>query len=211
MNATPPALAKCVIIPNGWRLVRGLQSCHVCHIFSQCQTATISHFVIMLRKTATFTCTKLFSARKLSTATAPKVSAKGMEIIDPTIGLSEEKTEFYNLARSFADTELRPNAAKWDREAEFPVDTFRKFGELGFGGIFVKEDVGGTALSRADAVSIVEGLATGCVGTTAMLTIHNMCASTIDKFGSDEQRNKWLPDIISMNKLISFCLTEPGK
>ena len=164
----------------------------------------------MLRKTA-FTCTKVFTARKLSTATAAKVGAKGLDIIHPTIGLTEERTEFYNLARSFADNELRPYASKWDRESEFPVETFKKFGELGFGGIFVKEDVGGTALSRADAISIVEGLATGCVGTTAMLTIHNMCASTIDKFGNDEQRNRWLPKIVAMETLISFCLTEPGE
>lgn len=163
----------------------------------------------MLRKTA-LTCTRVFSARKLSTATASKVSAKGIDIIHPTIGLTEERTEFYNLSRAFADNELRPYASKWDRESIFPVDTFKKFGELGFGGIFVKEDVGGSALSRADAISIVEGLATGCVGTTAMLTIHNMCASTIDKFGSDEQRNRWLPSIVSMETLISFCLTEPG-
>jgi hypothetical protein len=138
------------------------------------------------------------------------VSAKGIDIISPTIGLTEEKSEFYNLARNFADNELRPHASKWDKESIFPVETFKKFGELGFGGIFVKEDVGGTALTRADAVSIVEGLATGCVGTTAMLTIHNMCASTIDKFGNEEQRQKWLPKLVNMDLLISFCLTEPG-
>lgn len=161
----------------------------------------------MLRRS----CTKIIKARLLSTATAPKVSAKGVDIIAPTIGLSEEKTEFYNLARSFADNELRPHASKWDRESIFPVETFKKFGELGFGGIFVREDVGGSALTRADAISIVEGLATGCVGTTAMLTIHNMCASTIDKFGNDEQRQRWLPKVVSMDLLTSFCLTEPGK
>lgn len=156
---------------------------------------------------STAVCTKLFNARTLST----KVSAKGVEIICPTIGLSEDRAEFYKLARTFADNELRPNAAKWDKESIFAVDTFKKFGELGFGGIFVKEDVGGSALTRADAVSIVEALATGCVGTTAMLTIHNMCASTIDKFGNEEQRQKWLPKLVTMDLLISFCLTEPGK
>lgn len=164
----------------------------------------------MLRKTSIL-CKKIVNVRALATATPTKVSAKGVEIISPTIGLTEEKTEFYNLARNFADNELRPHASKWDKESIFPVDTFRKFGELGFGGIFVREDVGGTALTRADAVTIVEGLATGCVGTTAMLTIHNMCASTIDKFGNEEQRQKWLPKLVSMELLISFCLTEPGK
>ena len=164
----------------------------------------------MFRRSSTI-CTKVFKARSLSTATASKVNAKGLDIIAPTIGLSEDKTEFYNLARSFADNELRPHASKWDRESIFPLETFKKFGELGFGGIFVREDVGGTALTRSDAISIVEGLATGCVGTTAMLTIHNMCASTIDKFGNEEQRQRWLPKVVSMDLLTSFCLTEPGK
>jgi alkylation response protein AidB-like acyl-CoA dehydrogenase len=165
----------------------------------------------MMLKRTSFVGKKLFNVRALATATPTKVSAKGIDIISPTIGLSEERTEFYNLARSFADNELKPHASKWDKESIFPVETFKKFGELGFGGIFVREDVGGTALTRADAVSIVEGLATGCVGTTAMLTIHNMCASSIDKFGNDEQRHRWLPKLVNMDLLISFCLTEPGK
>mmetsp|Transcript_3043 Transcript_3043/g.4745 ORF Transcript_3043/g.4745 Transcript_3043/m.4745 type:complete len:380 (-) Transcript_3043:326-1465(-) len=157
---------------------------------------------MMIRRTARI------SARCMSTAT--KVSATGLDIISPTIGLNDDRLEFYNLARSFADNELKPHASAWDRESTFPVETFKKLGELGLGGIFVKEDVGGTALSRADAVSIVEGLATGCVGTTAMLTIHNMCAWVVDKFGSEQQRNEWVPKIVTMDLLISFCLTEPG-
>jgi alkylation response protein AidB-like acyl-CoA dehydrogenase len=108
------------------------------------------------------------------------------------IGLSEEQKEFYNLAKDFADREFAPFAGshisslfcwpfsgKWDEEGVFPKDTFKKCAELGFGGIFVKEDVGGSALSRQDTTVIFEALSTGCVGTTAMLTIHNMCAGMI--------------------------------
>ena len=146
-----------------------------------------------------------------STATHNKVNAKGMDIIAPTIGLNEDQSEFYALAKSFADNELRPHAAKWDSESIFPVDTFRKFGELGFGGMFVSEDYGGSGLKRADAIPIVEGLATGCVGTAAMLTIHNMCAVCIQKYGNDSQKSELLEKLCRMELLISFCLTEPGQ
>mmetsp|Transcript_8480 Transcript_8480/g.18512 ORF Transcript_8480/g.18512 Transcript_8480/m.18512 type:complete len:363 (+) Transcript_8480:71-1159(+) len=150
------------------------------------------------------------SSRRAALSTVAKVSAKGMDIISPEIGLDGDRLEFYNLARTFADNELRPHASKWDRESHFPVETFKKLGELGLGGIFVQEDVGGTALSRVDAVSIIEGLATGCVGTTAMLTIHNMCTATVDKFGNEAQRQEWVPKLAKMDLLVSFCLTESG-
>lgn len=137
-------------------------------------------------------------------------TAKGVDIISPTIGLSEERKEYYNLARSFADNELRPYASKWDRECTFPVETFRKFADVGFSGMLVRENIGGTALKRADIMPIIEGLATGCVSTTALLTIHNANALVIDKYGSEVQRQKWLPSLLSVDKLVSFCLTEPG-
>jgi isobutyryl-CoA dehydrogenase len=146
--------------------------------------------------------------RFLSTTKAPP--ATGVAVIDPAIGLSEEQLEFYNVARSFADNELRPFAAKWDEEHSFPLETYKKFGDLGFAGIFVRDDVGGTGLSRVDTVAIVEALATGCVGTTAMLTIHNMCAGMVDKFGTEEQRQRWLPSMCKLDTMASYCLTEPG-
>jgi alkylation response protein AidB-like acyl-CoA dehydrogenase len=90
------------------------------------------------------------------------------------------------------------------------METYKKTAELGFAGIFVKEDVGGSALSRVDTTVIVEALATGCVGTTAMLTIHNMCAGLIDKFGTEEQRQKLLPGMCSLDIKASYCLTEPS-
>lgn len=145
--------------------------------------------------------------------TAPlstKATAKGIEVIDPTIGLTEDQATFYRLAREFSDKELKPFAQKWDEESHFPVETYKKTASLGFAGIFVRDDVGGSGLSRVDTVTIVEALATGCVGTTAMLTIHNMCAGMIDKFGNEEQRQSLLPKLCSLELMASYCLTEPG-
>ncbi len=105
---------------------------------------------------------------------------------------------------------MRPYAGKWDEEGKFPMETFNKFGDLGFGGIFIDSEMGGSGLSRMDTTVIVEALATGCVGTTAMLTIHNMCGGMIDKYGTDEQKQKWLPQLCNMSVKASYCLTEPG-
>jgi alkylation response protein AidB-like acyl-CoA dehydrogenase len=135
---------------------------------------------------------------------------QGIESIAPTIGLTEDQESFYELARGFADNEMRPFAQEWDEKAHFPVDVYEKLAELGFAGIFVGDDVGGSALSRVDTTVIVEALATGCVGTTAMLTIHNMCAGMIDKFGSQEHREQFLPAMCTMDLKASYCLTEPG-
>jgi isobutyryl-CoA dehydrogenase len=134
----------------------------------------------------------------------------GLDCVHPTIGLNEDQASFYELARGFSDTEMYPNAQEWDETAKFPVSTFEKLAELGFAGIFVREEHGGSALSRVDTTVIIEALATGCVGTTAMLTIHNMCAGMVDKFGSDEHRAEWLPKLCSMEVKASYCLTEPG-
>jgi len=142
-------------------------------------------------------------------STRPK-TATGLEVVDPTIGLTADQAEFYNLARSFADKEFRPFANKWDEDHYFPIDTYRKCADLGLGGISVRDDYGGSGLSRLENMTIIEGLATGCVGTTAMLTIHNLCVGMVDKFGNEEQRAKYLPGLCSMETLASYCLTEPG-
>lgn len=148
--------------------------------------------------------------RTMATSTkAPP--ATGVAVIDPIIGLTSDQAEFYQLARTFADEQLRPFAQKWDEDHHFPLDTYKKCADLGFAGIFVRDDVGGTGLSRVDTVTIVEALATGCVGTTAMLTIHNMCAGMIDKFGNEEQRQHYLPKLCKLELMASYCLTEPGK
>uniref|UniRef100_H2YH53 Isobutyryl-CoA dehydrogenase, mitochondrial n=1 Tax=Ciona savignyi TaxID=51511 RepID=H2YH53_CIOSA len=130
--------------------------------------------------------------------------------LDLSIGLSEEEKEFQTLALDFASKELEPNMQTWDEKAHFPVDVIKKSAELGFGGLYCREDCGGTGLSRLSTSIIFEALSTGCVSTTAFISIHNMVAWMVDSFGSEEQRHKWLPLLTSMDKLASYCLTEPG-
>ena len=124
--------------------------------------------------------------------------------------LGEEQSAFQDVARQFAAEELAPYAAKWDEEAFFPVDTLRKAAALGFAGIYVQEDVGGSALTRLDAAIIFEALSGGCTSTAAFLSIHNMASWMIDRFGSEEVRQKWLPKLTTMELIASYCLTEPG-
>jgi hypothetical protein len=91
------------------------------------------------------------------------------------------------------------------------MDTLREAAKLGFGAMYVREDVGGTGLGRADGAVIFEALATGCISTSAYLTIHNMCAWMIDSFGDEAQRQKYLPKMATMDLFSSYCLTEPGR
>ncbi|XP_026779823.3 isobutyryl-CoA dehydrogenase, mitochondrial isoform X1 [Pangasianodon hypophthalmus] len=130
--------------------------------------------------------------------------------IDPSVGLTDEQKEFQKVAFDFAANEMAPHMAQWDEKEIFPVETMRKAAQLGFGGIYVQPDVGGSGLSRLDTSIIFEALSTGCASTTAYISIHNMCAWMIDTFGNDEQREKYCPDLCSMEKFASYCLTEPG-
>ena len=124
--------------------------------------------------------------------------------------LSEEQRAFQDVARDFAAKEMQPFAAEWDQQEIFPVEALRKAAALGFGGVYVKDDVGGSALSRLDATVIFEELAAGCTSTAAYISIHNMAAWMIDRFGSDAQRRAFLPKLMSMEHFASYCLTEPG-
>jgi hypothetical protein len=124
--------------------------------------------------------------------------------------LTEEQRAFRDVAAQFAAEEMAPHAAEWDAKCHFPRDTLRKGAELGFGGIYVRDDVGGSSLTRLDAALIFEELAKGCTSTAAFLSIHNMAAWMIDAFGSDPQRQRWLPGLCSMHLIASYCLTEPG-
>ncbi|KAK9814575.1 hypothetical protein WJX72_008116 [[Myrmecia] bisecta] len=124
--------------------------------------------------------------------------------------MTEEQQEFKRLADEFARKELLPHAAKWDEEKHFPLDTIRKAADLGFGGVYVADDVGGSSLSRSDAAVIFEALAYGDISVTAYLTIHNMVSYCIDRYGNPEQRQRFLPSLTSLQKLSSYCLTEPG-
>ncbi|XP_057289156.1 isobutyryl-CoA dehydrogenase, mitochondrial [Pezoporus wallicus] len=130
--------------------------------------------------------------------------------IDPSAGLTEQQKEFQSVALDFAAKEMAPHMAEWDEKEIFPVDTMRKAGQLGFGGIYVKPDVGGSGLSRLDTSIIFEALSTGCTSTTAYMSIHNMCVWMIDTFGSEEQRRRFCPSLCSMEQFASYCLTEPG-
>jgi len=124
--------------------------------------------------------------------------------------LSEDQRAFQATARQFARDEMMPHARDWDENETFPVATLRKAAALGFGGIYVKDDVGGSALSRLDATIIFEELAQGCTSTAAYISIHNMAAWMIDAYGGGPQRKRFLPKLCSMEHFASYCLTEPG-
>lgn len=124
--------------------------------------------------------------------------------------LTEDQRQFQDVARDFAQNEMAPHAAAWDADHTFPEDTLRAAAELGFAGIYVRDDVGGSGLSRLDAAIIFEELAAACPSTAAYISIHNMAAWMIDRFGADEQRQRFLPKLCTMEHFASYCLTEPG-
>ncbi len=124
--------------------------------------------------------------------------------------LSEEQIAFYDVAKDFALKKMAPNAEKWDEEKIFPIETLQELAALGFGGIYVNPDLGGSGLSRLDASLIFEALSQGCTSTSAFLSIHNMANWMIDSFASNELKERFVPDLCSMNKIASYCLTEAG-
>jgi len=124
--------------------------------------------------------------------------------------LTEDQRAIEDAARAFAAAELAPHSARWDEEKTLPVDVLRKAAELGFAGLYVKEDVGGSALSRLDASIVFEQLSYGDVSVAAFISIHNMASWMIDRFGSDELRRRYLPKLTTMEFIASYCLTEPG-
>jgi hypothetical protein len=123
--------------------------------------------------------------------------------------LTEEQRAFQATARQFARDEMMPHARDWDENETFPVAVLRQAAALGFGGIYVKDDVGGSALTRLDAAIIFEELAQGCTSTAAYISIHNMAAWMIDAYGGPAARRKFLPKLCSMAHFASYCLTEP--
>ena len=124
--------------------------------------------------------------------------------------LTEDQQMFADLAKQFSDSELLPNAAKWDVEHTFPKDVITKAGELGFCGLYAPEDAGGLGLSRLDSSIIFEQLSMGCTTTTAMMTIHNMATWMIATWGTAAIKDAWCPSLVTGEKLASYCLTEPG-
>ena len=125
-------------------------------------------------------------------------------------GLNEDRIAIRDMALAFARDRIAPHALEWDEKRFFPVDVIRETAALGLGGIYVREDVGGSGLTRFDAALIFEALATGCPAVSAFISIHNMCAWMIDAYGSQAQRETFLPRLLSMERLASYCLTEPG-
>ena len=115
-----------------------------------------------------------------------------------------------DMAANFAKERLLPGAAEWDAEKHFPVEEMREGAELGFGGIYTGEEHGGTGLTRFDAALIFEQLSQGCPSTAAFISIHNMVTWMIDAFGSDDLRARYVPDLVTMGKIGSYCLTEPS-
>src|SRR5690554_3544988 len=123
--------------------------------------------------------------------------------------LTDEQDAIIEAVRDFATSSLAPNAVEWDQTKHFPVDVLRQAGELGLGGIYAREEFGGAGLTRSDAVHIFEELAKGDTTIAAYVSIHNMVVWMIDTYGSDEVRAEWVPGLASMEKLGSYCLTEP--
>ena len=133
--------------------------------------------------------------------------------IDPTapqFDLNDDQRAIRDMAEAFAADRVAPQALAWDRDRHFPADVIRETGPLGFGGIYVRDDVGGSGLGRLDAVLIFEALSRACPGFAAFISIHNMCAWMIDRFGDAGQRARLVPKLTAMDLLASYCLTEPG-
>ncbi len=124
--------------------------------------------------------------------------------------LSEEQTAIFDMVRAFGEENIAPHARQWEQDGTIPKQIWTQLAELGLGGMYVSEDQGGTGLSRLDATLVFEALSMSCASVAAFLSIHNMCAAMIDKFGSDEMKSRLLPEIVSMGKIMSYCLTEPG-
>ncbi|WP_265530408.1 acyl-CoA dehydrogenase family protein [Sphingomicrobium marinum] len=124
--------------------------------------------------------------------------------------LTDDQRQIFEMAQKFTADEITPHAAKWDEEHIFPVDAIRQAAELGFGAIYVSEEGGGIGLGRLEAALIMEAMAYGCPSTSAFISIHNMCAWMIDRFGDDALKEKYLPSLIPMEQMASYCLTEPS-
>ncbi|MDO5632838.1 MAG: acyl-CoA dehydrogenase family protein [Paracoccus sp. (in: a-proteobacteria)] len=124
--------------------------------------------------------------------------------------LTEEQQAIFELAYDFGQTRIAPNAKEWEAAGTIPKELWPEIAQLGLGGLYVSEEYGGSGLSRSDAVLVFEALAMACPSVGSFLSIHNMCGGMIDKFGSPEDKARWLPSLCSMEKIFSYCLTEPG-
>ncbi len=133
-----------------------------------------------------------------------------VEKAEERFGLTDEQHAIQDMVAAFAADRVAPHAIEWDLQKHFPIDTIRETAPLGLGGIYVRDDVGGSGLGRLDAVLIFEALAYACPAFSSFISIHNMAAWMIDCFGSDALRQRFLPQLTSMQAIASYCLTEPG-
>ena len=124
--------------------------------------------------------------------------------------LSEEQQAIFDMARDFGQSRIAPFAREWEAQGTIPRDLWAEVAELGLGGLYVSENHGGSGLSRLDGTLVFEALSMACPSVASFLSIHNMCGGMIEKFGSDEAKGRWLPDLCSMKRIFSYCLTEPG-
>ncbi|SIT76848.1 hypothetical protein SAMN05421665_0448 [Yoonia rosea] len=124
--------------------------------------------------------------------------------------LTEEQSAIFDMARDFGAEHIAPHARTWEAEGTIPKTLWPKLAELGFGGLYVSEERGGTGLSRLDATLVFEALSQSCASVAAFLSIHNMCARMIDAYGTDALKDRMLPKALSMETILSYCLTEPG-
>ncbi|MBO9413250.1 MULTISPECIES: acyl-CoA dehydrogenase family protein [unclassified Ruegeria] len=124
--------------------------------------------------------------------------------------LTEEQTAIFDMAYEFGQENIAPYARQWEAEGTIPKDLWPRVGELGFGGLYVSEDSGGSGLSRLDATMVFEALSMACPSVAAFLSIHNMCAKMLDSFAGDALKARIMPDVLSLNTVLSYCLTEPG-
>lgn len=124
--------------------------------------------------------------------------------------LSGEQQAIFDMARAFGAEHIAPHARDWERQGTIPKALWPKVAELGLGGLYVSEDYGGSGLSRLDATLVFEALAMSCPAVGSFLSIHNMCGGMVDRFGSAETKARWLPPLCTMEKIFSYCLTEPG-
>ncbi|MCR9110108.1 acyl-CoA dehydrogenase family protein [Marivita sp. XM-24bin2] len=124
--------------------------------------------------------------------------------------LTEEQTAIFDMAHAFGQENIAPHARDWEAQGTIPKALWPQLGELGFAGLYVSEESGGSGLSRLDATLVFEALSMACPSVAAFLSIHNMCAKMIDSFASDEMKARVLPQAMTMEKVLSYCLTEPG-
>lgn len=124
--------------------------------------------------------------------------------------LTDEQRQIQEMAQQFTADAITPHAAEWDEKHIFPRDTIRAAAELGFGSIYVAEESGGIGLGRLEAALIMEAMAYGCPSTSAFISIHNMASWMIDRFGAQAVKDKYLPSMVTMERIGSYCLTEPG-